>query len=330
MRGYRRVLFVAIAAALWPAAAAAQSQFTGLVTDESGAALPGVTVEISSPVLIEKVRSAVTDGTGRYTVVDLRPGTYRLAFTLPGFATSIRDAVELPTNFVATINVAMKIGSLEESITVSGATPTVDTQQAARTVTLARELIDALPTTRNIQSIGQMVPGVRLSAPDVGGERILEASAMRAHGMGEVRVVVRRIEHHDIEWSAGQGLFQRARRDVADDNTAIRLAAERGVLGDQPRGASIVVQARGGRGPAAQRLERHRTGAGERIEHAGAVDAVLQDVEQRLAQLIGRRTKAVPLRRFQVPALVRSRNDAHRSALSDRLSAIGCQVVSQP
>ena len=186
LRGYRRIFVVAIAAALWPRIAAAQSQFTGLVTDESGAALPGVTVEVSSPVLIEKVRSAVTDGTGRYTIVDLRPGNYKLTYTLTGFATAIRDAIELPTNFVATINVEMKVGTLEESITVSGETPAVDTQQAARTVVLGRDLIDALPTTRTIQSVGQMIPGVRLSAPDVGGERILEASAMRAHGMGEV------------------------------------------------------------------------------------------------------------------------------------------------
>ena len=124
-----------------PRVVSAQSQFTGLVTDESGGALPGVTVEVASPVLIEKVRTAVTDGTGRYTIVDLRPGTYKLTFTLAGFATAIRDAVELPTKFVATINVEMKVGSLEESITVSGETPVVDTQQAARTVVLGRDLM---------------------------------------------------------------------------------------------------------------------------------------------------------------------------------------------
>ena len=222
MRGYRRVLCLAIAAALWPAMAAAQSQFTGLVTDESGGTLPGVTVEITSPVLIEKVRTAVTDGTGRYTVVDLRPGTYKLSFTLPGFATSIRDAVELPTNFVATINVEMKVGSLEESITVSGETPTVDTQQAARTVTLGRDLIDALPTTRNIQSIGQMVPGVRLSAPDVGGERILEASAMRAHGMGEVSQTMY-VDGMNVSASDGGQLPYT--NDQMDAEVSVRLSA---------------------------------------------------------------------------------------------------------
>jgi hypothetical protein len=184
LRGYGRLLTVAIAAALWPGMAAAQSQFTGLVTDESGAALPGVTVEATSPVLIERVRTAVTDGTGRYMIVDLRPGTYKLTYTLTGFSTAIRDVVELPTNFVATINVEMKVGTLEESITVSGQTPVVDVQQAARTVVLGRDLIDALPTTRAIHSVGQMIPGVRLSVPDVGGERVLEAPEMRAHGLG--------------------------------------------------------------------------------------------------------------------------------------------------
>jgi hypothetical protein len=173
----------ALALLVAPVAASAQSQFTGLVTDESGAALPGVTVEVSSPVLIEKVRNAVTDGTGRYTIVDLRPGTYKLTYTLTGFSTAVRDAVELPTSFVATINVELKVGSLEESITVSGQTPIVDVQQAARTVVLGRDLIDALPTTRSIQSVGQMIPGVRLSVPDVGGERILEPPEMRAHGL---------------------------------------------------------------------------------------------------------------------------------------------------
>ena len=77
-----------------PTAVLGQSQFTGVVRDESGGALPGVTVEASSPVLIEKTRAVVSDSTGRYTIVDLRPGTYKLTFTLTGFATAIRDQVE--------------------------------------------------------------------------------------------------------------------------------------------------------------------------------------------------------------------------------------------
>ena len=222
LRGYRRIFILAVAAALWPSIAAAQSQFTGLVTDESGAALPGVTIEVASPALIEKLRTAVTDGTGRYTIVDLRPGVYKLTFTLAGFATSIRDAVELPANFVATVNVALKVGSLEESITVSGETPTVDTQQAARTVVLGRDMIDALPTTRSIQSVGQMIPGVRLSAPDVGGERILEASAMRAHGMGEVSQTMY-VDGMNVSASDGGQLPYT--NDQMDAEISVRLSA---------------------------------------------------------------------------------------------------------
>ena len=132
---------------LLPAIGAAQSQISGQVTDESGAVMPGVTVEAASPVLIEKLRTVVTDAQGRYTVIDLRPGTYKVTFSLVGFSTTVRDGVELPGNFTATVNADLKVGSLEETVTVSGATPTVDVQQASRAVVLSRDIIDALPST---------------------------------------------------------------------------------------------------------------------------------------------------------------------------------------
>ena len=105
---------------LRPLSSSAQSQFTGQVRDESGAILPGVTVEAASPVLIEKAKTAVTDVQGRYSIVDLRPGTYKITFTLTGFSTILREGVELPSNFVATINADMKVGTLEETVTVIG------------------------------------------------------------------------------------------------------------------------------------------------------------------------------------------------------------------
>ena len=111
---------------LTPAAAHAQSTFTGVVKDTSGAVLPGVTVEAASPVLIEKMRSAVTDSTGSYRIVDLRPGAYTLTFTLTGFSIVKRENIELPANFTMTINGEMKVGALEETLTVTGAAPTVD------------------------------------------------------------------------------------------------------------------------------------------------------------------------------------------------------------
>ena len=127
---------LAFAVLLHPSTAAAQSAFSGIVRDSSGLVLPGATVEAASPVLIEKVRSVVTDGEGRYTIVDLRPGTYKLTFTMEGFSTLVRDAVELPGNTTVPINVEMKVGALEESLTVSGQTPLVDVQNAQRTQVL--------------------------------------------------------------------------------------------------------------------------------------------------------------------------------------------------
>ena len=113
-----RILVAAIGLLLIPAAAWAQSAIAGVVKDTTGAVMPGVTVEAASPALIEKVRSVVTDGQGQYKIVDLRPGVYAITFTLPGFNTVKRDAVELPSNFTATINADLRVGALEETVTV--------------------------------------------------------------------------------------------------------------------------------------------------------------------------------------------------------------------
>src|SRR5215475_2785423 len=114
------VLVAWFALLLLPVAASAQSSIAGVVKDASGAVLPGVQVEVSSPVLIEQSRTAITDTQGVYRVVDLRPGTYKVTFTLQGFSTFERDGIELPTGFTATVNADMKLGSIAETITVSG------------------------------------------------------------------------------------------------------------------------------------------------------------------------------------------------------------------
>src|SRR5678809_916615 len=103
---------------LLPATALAQASLTGTVRDGSGGVLPGVTVEASSPVLIEKVRSAVTDGSGQYRIVDLRPGTYTLTFALPGFSNVRREGLELTGSFTATVNADLRVGAIEETVTV--------------------------------------------------------------------------------------------------------------------------------------------------------------------------------------------------------------------
>src|SRR5712692_7052777 len=132
---------VAAAMTMWmlavPAATLAQQTnagIAGLARDASGAVLPGVTVEASSSVLIEKIRTVTTDGDGRYNIVDLPPGTYAVTFTLTGFATTKREGLELTSGFTATVNADMRVGALEETITVSGLSPIVDTQNVRKQV----------------------------------------------------------------------------------------------------------------------------------------------------------------------------------------------------
>ena len=167
-----------------PAAARAQSAIGGTVKDTSGAVLPGVTVEVASDVLIEKTKSVSTDGQGAYKVVDLRPGVYTVTFSLQGFNTFKRDALELPSNFVATVNADLKVGALEESVTVSGSSPIVDVQSNTKTQVLSRDVLDSVPSAKTIQSLGQLVVGVTLSSPDVGGSRAMQQTYFAVHGTG--------------------------------------------------------------------------------------------------------------------------------------------------
>jgi hypothetical protein len=165
---------------LLPAWASAQSAFSGIVRDTTGAVMPGVTVEAASAVLIEKVRTAVSDDQGRYAIVDLRPGTYTVTFTLPGFSTFKRDSVELPADFTATINAELRVGALEETVTVTGASPVVDMTQ--KTTVLSRDMLDSLPTGRNYAGLASLLPGVRMSNTDVGGNQQMEQIYMTVHG----------------------------------------------------------------------------------------------------------------------------------------------------
>ncbi|MGC4083243.1 MAG: carboxypeptidase regulatory-like domain-containing protein [Vicinamibacterales bacterium] len=170
-----------------PASAQQGSGIAGTARDDSGAVMPGVTVEASSPALIEKVRSAVTDGSGQYRIVNLVPGTYTVTFTLPGFSTLKRDGVELTTNFTATVNAELKVGSLEESITVSGSAPLVDVQSAAVSQQVTRETLDAIPTGRSVQAVGKILPGITTSGGerggvDVGGTAGFQSVTLNSHG----------------------------------------------------------------------------------------------------------------------------------------------------
>ena len=182
-------IFVLWALALvCPTAVFAQASITGVVRDTSQGVLPGVTVEASSPALIEKVRTVVSDSGGQYRIVDLRPGTYTVTFTLPGFSTVKREGIELTGTFVASVNAELRVGALEETITVTGETPVVDVQSARTQRTLSDDVLAAIPTARNYQNLHVLIPGVSTAAgsQDVGGTRGDQQVYFAAHG-SEVR-----------------------------------------------------------------------------------------------------------------------------------------------
>ena len=161
-----RGLVVMFASALLiPAAASAQNTgIAGVVRDGSGAVMPGVTVAASSPALIEKVRSVVTDNQGLYSIVDLRPGTYSVTFTLPGFTSVKREGIELTTSFTATVNAELKVGNIEETITVSGQASVVDTRNVVQSIVLVDAVRESLPTTRSALGMSELIPGISVSS----------------------------------------------------------------------------------------------------------------------------------------------------------------------
>ena len=165
MHGFMRFALLAfVGVLLVPAVARAQASIAGVVKDTSGAVLPGVTVEASSPALIEKVRVAVTDGTGQYRIVSLVPGLYTVTFTLTGFQTFRREGIELSGSFVASVTAEMKVGTLAETITVTGETPLVDVQSATVQRVVSKEVVDAIPTGRLGINLAALTPGIILGA----------------------------------------------------------------------------------------------------------------------------------------------------------------------
>jgi hypothetical protein len=176
-------------AALAPRAVFAQAVISGVVKDASGAVLPGVTVEAASPVLIEKVKSAVTNDTGQYRIVDLRPGSYDVTFTLTGFSSVKREGVELAGTSTATINADLKVGSVEETITVTGAAPLVDVQGTETERSISHELLDSVPTSRTIHAVATLIPGLSVqggsgnpNVADVGGSALGITPQASIHG----------------------------------------------------------------------------------------------------------------------------------------------------
>jgi hypothetical protein len=140
-------------------------------------------VEAASPVLIERVRTTVTDGSGRYQLIDLRPGAYTVTFTLTGFSTVKREGVVLTGSGATTVDVELRVGSLEETVTVTGESPVVDVSTTSRQAALSADTIDALPTARNYVTLARMIPSAVYNGTDVGGSNLqLVGGSVRIHG----------------------------------------------------------------------------------------------------------------------------------------------------
>jgi hypothetical protein len=177
MRAVRslRILFTLACLAL-PASAFAQAVMSGVVKDSSGAVLPGVTVEVSSPVLIEKVRTATTDSTGQYRIVDLRAGTYSVTFSLNGFSTLKREGIELTGVATTTINADLRVGALAETITVTAESPIVDVQSVRRQTTVTGDVLNVLPTARAYGAVMQLIPSLTTQASFTPGARDVQVT----------------------------------------------------------------------------------------------------------------------------------------------------------
>ena len=179
----------AMCAVMAQATAWAQSSsagaIAGVVKDATGGVLPGVTVEAASPALIEKVRSATSDANGNYKILELRPGTYSVTFTLPGFGTFKREGVELTTGVTANINADMKVGSLEETVTVTGASPVVDIQNVRSQTVLSQATLDAIPSAKTANAFASLTLGATTTnqaTQDVGGNKGDGVSSIAIHG----------------------------------------------------------------------------------------------------------------------------------------------------
>ncbi|HVG69564.1 MAG TPA: carboxypeptidase-like regulatory domain-containing protein, partial [Vicinamibacterales bacterium] len=168
MRGVLRVLAVFLALSIAPVTVFAQTTLSGVARDTSGSVMPGVTVEASSPALIEKVRAATTDSDGFYRIPDLPPGTYRVTFSLSGFSTFVRQDVTLTGGGVTTINADMRVGAVTEAITVSGEAPVVDVQTSTRRqVVISSEVLQEIPASRGYGNILATVPGIQATTLDI-------------------------------------------------------------------------------------------------------------------------------------------------------------------
>jgi hypothetical protein len=205
------------------ASAQSNSSIAGVAKDTSGAVLPGVTVEASSPSLIEKTRTAVTDGAGQYKIVNLVPGTYTVSFSLTGFNTVKQEGIELTSSFTNTVNADLRVGSLEETITVSGQASVVDVQNVTQQKVMTREVLNAIPAgMKSTGQIGVLIPGVTSTSQDVGGTAF-SAVGLAVHGS---RLNEQAALYDGMNFNNGQGRGGQFIAIVTNDATVQEMAIE--------------------------------------------------------------------------------------------------------
>jgi hypothetical protein len=177
-----KAVLLMVSILMFPLTVYGQASIVGTARDASGAVLPGVAVEASSPALIERTRTVITNTAGQYTIEDLRPGTYAVTFSLAGFTGVKREGIELSGRFIATVNADLRVGGIQETVTVSGEAPVVDVTSARTEETISGRTIAEIPTSRLYSSLTQLVPALNVQGNDVGGSQGNVFSVFQIHG----------------------------------------------------------------------------------------------------------------------------------------------------
>jgi hypothetical protein len=214
------------------------SSIAGVVKDPSGAVMPGVTVEAASPALIERVRTAVTDAAGQYKIVNLVPGVYSVTFTLTGFNTVKREGIELTASFTANVNTDLRVGALEETITVSGQAPTVDVQNVTQQSVITRDILNAIPAgMKSTGQIGVLIPGVTSTSQDVGGTAF-SSVGLAIHGS---RLNEQAALYDGMPFNNGQGRGGQFIAITTNDATVQEMAIETAGLSAEAEASGVKI-----------------------------------------------------------------------------------------
>src|SRR5262244_3987522 len=182
MSKFVKAILVLAALVVIPAMAHAQASIVGTVKDSSGAVIPGVMVEASSPVLIEKTRSVLTNESGQYSIESLRPGSYTVTFALSGFTSVKREGIELAGAFIATVNAEMKVGGVAETVTVSAESPLIDTTSSRDQQVISSETVGEIPTSRQYSAFTHLIPAINVQQNDFEGTNPALYSVFQIHG----------------------------------------------------------------------------------------------------------------------------------------------------